>query len=463
MPKLRHFIITTLAAAYFAVITAPTALGFGSNPTREMQDFQYPAAVQIVKDHLERVRPKFAGEKTVPGRPLFTNAFIMVASIIKTWETELHLCQFPGDDDRTDCFQDNLERFAKRARKDGSIDSISAFEFKLFAEAVEFKNGKLSFNAEVLSETAKDYPTVPNFSTYLTTRNTLKRVREEITQTANLEDKVLKAIRETYRREVQDIGDVTLDEYVLATYSEMQVKTLGKLMAEMSKMKSGFDVRMVISQSDSEEFERLKRTKQAEIEATQKEIDIVIAAFSKVNGSDSSSASNRSEFEANSSSANPGNDIVALTQKLVSLNRSLREIEEKYESGLTKIDVEATDICRFTDNFIRLKIREELENQDGALRGSAPPAFPDILIAGYLTGVIEGEELLRTLEMPEMKEHYPTFWEKAKNISLGVARFASPLIPVYGYYVGLAFMVYDTLDKKGDYEQKTAQEAQLIR
>ena len=129
----------------------------------------------------------------------------------------------------------------------------------------------------------------------------------------------------------------------------------------------------------------------------------------------------------------------------------------------TRVQLTHGDIYKFTMNWLKIELNNRKNKKEKRSQlYKTNTSFGDLVMAGYVTGIVEGEVIKSILEFPEMHENYVTPLKQALRLAGSIGRMFLTINPITSPYATLGFVMFDALKNKKRVERELSNEAHLI-
>jgi hypothetical protein len=431
------FLVSALSFHSFSNdILSEKKLTYYEEARDSLNDWELESSIFDLYRHIEKTRVLFKGEDSSLKEKLFYTTHDFLKSYTNTLFRKYGICLFKKVEKRSECIRENLEEIAEEAYDEFGLDKIVYLNLIKASEVLYLdEENRLYFNISELKEDPDhEFNKVPDLARYLKDLNYFKKVRKDITLIGDYDGEVFSLVTELYPRESDDLGDLTQVEYLFTYFTKMQINIMGKMIEDMMDTVTSYRGEFVAYKDDPTEFIE-------EIQKGEKEFLALIEKMARTNSSE----------ERN-----------YVLEEVYQKKESLDKIKKQQNSNLIRYELSPSDIGRFALNFLRQELNRERTAKDGRLR-NVYARLSDLVLAAYITSRIDGETFLAMLEMPELRENHKGFWEKAGEITWGVARMTLSIIPVTAPYIALAYVIKNSYDQRKELENEMAEETHLIR
>jgi hypothetical protein len=151
----------------------------------------------------------------------------------------------------------------------------------------------------------------------------------------------------------------------------------------------------------------------------------------------------------------------SLRAHLSVLEQQLEALNEQLESERITLRISAGDLHRLSMNHLETQI-EIMRRKPGTM-GNFDGNLADLLVAGYLTGALDGAELKAALSIPDFAETHESVLLKSGRLIWRAGRMYLMLNPYTMIPTTMVTVVVSALQQKKEYERATAKKTHLIR
>ncbi len=430
---------------------------------------------QILREELNRINAT-----------QFTTGSFMMRWMERT-KNELHLCEDKGashSKESLKCLKRGLLEIAHTAYNEKIISPIEHEQIAILLRKLTLKDdGKLEFKKiepsllENLLGRSGRRTLVPSLSTYESRANHFRRLRIENGRPESLDPEVNSLLRKLYHRKIVSLGRVSPDQYLLARYSVTQINLMSELLTDTLRWmddramgqilldSSGVEVRKDRINGLKDRYVRLsiRGASPAELRALSDEIS---SLENEVSAQDTLARILALRDEAyqvarNISESPSPDELPSLRARLSSLEQELELLQEQLESERLTLPLSAGDLHRASMNRLEAQM-ESMRRRPGALE-RFDGNLADLLVAGYLTGAVDGAELKAILSVPDFVEHHESFLLKSGKLVWRAGRMYLMLNPYTVIPTTMISVVVSALQQKKEYERASARKTHLIR
>lgn len=416
----------------------------------------------------------------------FTTGTFMYRWMERT-KKELSLCQNPvgaNPDSGLKCLKGRLRDIIEYAFSVKSITSIEHAQLRdLIRKLTLQDDGKLGFRPihpslpERLLARSGKRTLVPVLSGYEAKANHFRRLRAANGKAEALDPEVLALLKKVYHRRIITLGRVTPDQYLLAKYSLTQINLMSELLSETMRWMDNRALGQILLDSSGTEAkkEKISRLQDEYIRAATRgapatelgPLSHEIATLkNELSAQDTLTRilnlrEDRYRVAKTLAESTDSGESNALRARLLESDQELEALNEQLEAERVTLSLSVGDLHRLALNHLETRI-EALRRRPGALE-RFNGNLADLLVAGYLTGALDGAELKATLSIPDFVEHYESFLRKSGNLLWRAGRMYLMLNPYTVIPTTMISVVASALQQKKEYERAAAKKSYLIR
>jgi hypothetical protein len=449
------------------------------------------SSIKIVQEELALLRRAYRTDTSEVRAKLHRNNFFFMKSLYNRFSKELNACPFSTDKALTKCFGYYFKYMAKKAGKTKQLDKIQWKSIKLFSTYIQFTDGKFKLVQPKMSKSQKKRSLeryLPGLTAYMQNINYFKYKRKQDEKEEELNSEVLDTINVYYMRKLKKIGKITENEYLFANFNRLQIIEMSKLLDKTLNMMTASSGEILLQHEDFSEFYEQINDKEKEIDSIIRKIttakdqqardfydrqikDIsedIIALRREVSLFDlqdqiDEAKEKKSLIYTTLVSIEDDLDRRDAYREIQILDKLIKEKNQEIMSKSTRVQLTHGDIYKFTMNWLKIELnnRKNLKDKRSQLY-KTNTSFGDLVMAGYVSGMLDGEVIKSILELPELHENYVSPLKQVLRIAGTIGRMFLTINPITSPYATLGFVLFDALKNKKKMEREIANEAHLI-
>ncbi|MCT4642305.1 MAG: hypothetical protein N4A33_08415 [Bacteriovoracaceae bacterium] len=442
-------------------------------------------AIEITKESFKYVRNSYKNDSLELRTKLIDNSFFLTRYLTMQFKKQLNSCPYETDINIQKCYKLILKKISKVGLKKDFLTKIESESIALISRQLIVENKMIKLNPEQSKKKKDQY--LPTFSKYLKNINyfVYKREQNEIEPFNN---EVIDTVNKYYVRKIKKIGKITEFEYLFANYNRLQIMEMANLLDQTINMMSSKSGEVVLQHEDYSQIfaeidekenklnEFIDRSRNSsdlrmkdyydrqisklskEILALRKEVSLFDLQEQIQNAKEKKLSIYNLLVEADSDT-----DRDTLYTQLQDIDLKIKDLNDEILSKATRVKLTHGDIYKFTMNWLKVELNERRKNKErfSKLYGTYA-SFGDLIMAGYVSGIVDGQIIKAIVELPEVHENYKTPFQQALKIGGKVARMFLIINPITSPYATLAFVIFDALKNKKIVERERANDAHLI-
>lgn len=449
------------------------------------------ASIEILNQSLKLVRYHFKEDSLVTKSKLISSNFYLLQHLVSKYKREFNACDYTEDRELSYCYENYLIQVARSAYKQKKIDKIQYKSLALIATYIKFENGLLKLVEPKVSrrkqrKSLKNY--LPGFCAYMQNLNYFTYKRQQNEKDPELSEEVLGVINIFYSRKIKKIGKLSEHEYLFANFNRLQIMEMADLLNQTTNMMTAKSGEILLQHEDyssiyeqieekenkidelirlvtlsSEEVARVYYDKQItkiseDIITLRKEV-----ALFDLQDQIEKAKTRKQEIYKEIIKEEEQSRRTSLYMEIKELDELIKTKNEEILSKSTVVKLTHGDIYTFTMNWLKQQLhdRKVIKSKASQLFGTNA-SFGDLVMAGFVSGQVDGEVIKAILELPDMHENYQTPIKQALSIGSSIGRMFLTINPITSPYATLAFVLFDALRNKKQMERKRANEAHLI-
>jgi hypothetical protein len=449
------------------------------------------ASLEIVKEELSFLRRAYNNDDAEIRKRLHRNNFFFMSAVTKRFTEELNACPFSTDRALKKCFSYYFRYLAKKARKTRKLDKIQWNSLKLLSTYIQFDKGSFKLIPPKLSKFRQKRSLdryLPGLAAYMQNINYFKYKRKQDQKEEELNKEVLDTINVYYMRKIKKVGKITEDEYLFANFNRLQIIEMSKLLDKTMNMMTASSGEVLLQHQDFSEFYTQIEEKEQEIDSLILKITTakdqvardyfdrqiktlskdIIALRKEVSLFDlqdqiDKAKEQKSLLYTSLVSIQQDSDRRDTYLEIKKLDKLIKDKNREIMASSTRVQLTHGDIYKFTMNWLKIELdnRKNMKEKRSQLY-KTNTSFGDLVMASYVTGLLDGEVVKAILELPEMHENYVTPLKQVMRIAGSIGRMFLTINPITSPYATLGFVLFDALKNKKKMEREIANEAHLI-
>ena len=447
--------------------------GFRSiaNPSQAPQT----QSVKILREELNRINA------------LTVNTGTFMIRWMERVRNELQLCkpdELRINHESLSCLKNELKHTVKIGFDEGILSSIEHDQLLILIHKLTLKeDGKMGFKPirpslrETLISRRGKKPPVPSLSTYESRANHFRKLRIANGKPESLDPEVLDLLKKTFHRKLITLGRVTPDQYLLAKYSVTQINLMSGLLTDTLRWTDELAIGQILVDSSGIEAkkDRVASLKDQYIQgvargAAPTELlplrDEISSLENEISEKDTLNRilnlrEERYQLARSLAESRDSAEGSSLRARLSALEQQLEALNEQLESERITLRISAGDLHRLSMNHLETQI-EIMRRKPGTM-GNFDGNLADLLVAGYLTGALDGAELKAALSIPDFAETHESVLLKSGGLIWRAGRMYLMLNPYTMIPTTMVTVVVSALQQKKEYERATAKKTHLIR
>ncbi len=454
------FFITLLLAYFF----------LSSNTwSRTLSENDYQDYSKHLEKKIEELTP-FSFGMDIPASQLdqfFINTLFREVSQL------LELCQeLRNTHDQTECFRYYFRRLNRYSFQAKVIDQVTYRLMRAMINRSYFNNNNFI--------TVRQRPILQRYSLtgYLLTKKQVQNLRK-----APLSQEVSQLANRYYNRRIRGLGQISIEEYLPLHYSRIQLVNMGSLLNQTINMMSTSVGYVHLFLKDDEEDYKLRIYRQElndlvnrihfsfrddEIREFDQRIKVLSKKISQLEQDSYFQDLKRQLTQLQSqeslvirqiSKAKEKEQRQRYYQEIRELQQGVRAIEREIAQYRKDVPLSHHDIYKFSISYLEYNLK--VEQTRGYLKGKNV-SLGDVVMAAYMTGILDQEILLSLLQMDVLQEGWEPGWKKAGRIAISATRTLLVLTPLTSVYASLAFIIYDSIKNVESLRRNNADEAHLL-
>ena len=447
-------LLSAILAALFAVSSA-----FAGFDPQELLTKVSDKSVDTLVKHLDQLRSEYYVVDDIEKTDVqYEREFDYFDAVIKDYQKDPNPCQYPDLETRGNCLAYFIRYNANRAYKDGKIgiivrDNLRGLSKRLYldknglnthkpkkdirfnkkVERIKNRIGEEEQHKEKLNKKLKKvvmkkrkkaqkvYP-LPSLINFMSLKNYYQDKRELQSYPRRVDPELLEKMNKLYYRKLEGIGKLSLDEYMYSYYNRIQINRLASILESTINATYSYRGYVILEQvSTRDQKDKIKQLK------TEREKIFEERFYDR--------------------------------DRVKQIDREITDLEQQIFENETKHLLGPTDVKNLVMNSLKHVIANEVDK--GLLRGRSP-RHGDLLMAGYLTGKIDGEVLSAMMDLEDLTEDYVPPMKRFVKIMTMIGKSALMINPYTGPYATIFFVLFDSIKQRDELYRSMADETHLI-